>query len=614
VKDHVSGNWFIDFAANGFGRWDVSYPGFGNADYAPVPADYDGDGRTDLASRDAWDTWFIDFAANGFGTWDAYYHGFSSSSTYMPVPADYTGDGRADLASQTDDGQWLIDFAHNKFGTWDQVWNSNVTVYAGPGLTAEDILKFDSKWLQPGQTAAAVGQAAYWAYDRFDAGAWETNDRMEAMVRMYETTRQPRYLEHLKALIDAVFLYRDDRHPGPWAGDERPQDHQPAPLDQVRGLAGLPAWGGKSAGTAGLHAVNETVSSLYAHPMAAFARIVAEDAGLQAIPVAGAGPGMPRTYGEAAVVYADAVLQTVNVFLPQLRHRSAGAFTESYLVLHPNFKGLLTSASCGKAATQAINAGEDSSRTKQQQNNCVNAGLNAGSPIAYNENGAFFTVLIEMSRVLDSALYRSSLNSGAAEWARRWFPILVSRGQRYFANRLCTLSSGTGCVAASDPNTSRFRWNHVDGNSGATHYDDASHAAFTMRYVSVLNRDLARLNSKVAAYNEPISFDATHLRRFANTFLYMTRTGHIADDVGGDKAASPVDSRDYLCQNWINLTTVDAGIYDRCYNITLRLVSGTQPNLTVANHADLLAEKRARYPVSRAVPGIVARTTPAVKQ
>src|SRR5689334_5920233 len=39
----LDGHWRIDLAKNGFGRWDESYPGFGDSRFHAVPADYDGD-------------------------------------------------------------------------------------------------------------------------------------------------------------------------------------------------------------------------------------------------------------------------------------------------------------------------------------------------------------------------------------------------------------------------------------------------------------------------------------------------------------------------------------------------------------------------------------------
>jgi hypothetical protein len=121
------GRWLIDFAANGFGHFDRVLAGYGGADVHPVPADYDGDGKADLSVKSDGGQWFIDFAGNGFGGWNAFYQGYGGPDAH-PVPADYDGDGKADLSVKSDGGTWFIDFAANGFGGWNAVYQG----YGGP--------------------------------------------------------------------------------------------------------------------------------------------------------------------------------------------------------------------------------------------------------------------------------------------------------------------------------------------------------------------------------------------------------------------------------------------------------------------------------------------------
>jgi hypothetical protein len=44
-------DWYIDYAANGFGSWNTFYTGSGGADARPVPTDYDGDRKKELSVK-----------------------------------------------------------------------------------------------------------------------------------------------------------------------------------------------------------------------------------------------------------------------------------------------------------------------------------------------------------------------------------------------------------------------------------------------------------------------------------------------------------------------------------------------------------------------------------
>jgi hypothetical protein len=106
-----SGQWYIlgsrhnyDPAAATVSAWGAGWAPFQDI---PVPADYDGDGRADLAVwRPATGQWFI--RRSGTGT--SWVIGWGSGSHRdVPVPADYDGDGRADPAVwRPGTGTWYV--------------------------------------------------------------------------------------------------------------------------------------------------------------------------------------------------------------------------------------------------------------------------------------------------------------------------------------------------------------------------------------------------------------------------------------------------------------------------------------------------------------------------
>jgi hypothetical protein len=93
----------------------VTLRGWGSSNFGdvPVPADYDGDRKADIAVfRPLEGNWYIINSSNGSNVMRGVGGGDSK-----PVPADYDGDGKADVAVfKPSDNTWhIIKSSNNQF-------------------------------------------------------------------------------------------------------------------------------------------------------------------------------------------------------------------------------------------------------------------------------------------------------------------------------------------------------------------------------------------------------------------------------------------------------------------------------------------------------------------
>ena len=493
-----------------------------------------------------------------------------------------------------------------------------VSITLDPQTTAQEVAKFDEIWMSPAATKGRLAWDDSALHDRQDWIAWGFAEEAPAMVRMYELTHDPKYVEYLRQLAIIVLRYRDDRHPG--TGDPlRCMDCTGPFNDYTRN--GLPqaAWGNGTYGNyvrgGGLHPVDEVTSGIYNHTLAAFARIVLENPSLQGM-VAPITPDRPnrldpngRTYADEAIAATNAALQTFQVFQPQFTARPSavdgkveGTFDRSSVAPRPT----IDCVSARQAAIARANAVitdpnllhdtlHDIDKNASGENGCTD-GINfAGAALAHNESGSLMLSFIELWRALNSDPYRRSPNRVmAADTARDLIPLMAARHQRYFFNRL---------QKRTDAAQGEWYWWRYNDEVVRMHTEDTDHGHIDMRYLWVLSDSLSQLNSVVAPKGEPIALDDGMLRRFANSFLKQIARPNEIDAGGefrGDLDAQTAgdmgkDTASYytpLCDGWVDLASVDPTVFRICRDVTTRVLEGAQPNLTIANHSDLLLNKR----------------------
>jgi hypothetical protein len=138
AAESATGAWVVDLAANGLDGVDQVYAN-GYPVGVSVPADYDGDGKADIA---VWSggSLSVDGSADGFHGIDAVHP--EGPADGRPLAGDFDGDGRPDIAVLGTDGVLSVDLAANGLGTVDQTVS-----YGGPvdGSVAGGDLDGDGK-------------------------------------------------------------------------------------------------------------------------------------------------------------------------------------------------------------------------------------------------------------------------------------------------------------------------------------------------------------------------------------------------------------------------------------------------------------------------------------
>ena len=476
-----------------------------------------------------------------------------------------------------------------------------VTISPEPRVTPEDITQFDARWMNPDDLKQRIAQYEVSLTHRQAWIAWGLFDDASAMVRLFELTGDHKYLDHLRDVSSVALTFRDDLHPGDgFPGRDNPicMTCWPPIVDRVRGRV-VPAW---SSGilysdfvvNGGLNPVDHVTSGVYLYGMAAFARLVAEHAASQAV------------YGALAVKFANAAMETFWAFMPDFDTRQVGSFVEGTIYRPRLFPTASQCADARDRAKEHVRAFDSqhieglSALIDDAYSDCTEAGRYAGKPLAHNEAGALMMSFIELWRALDSDLYRTSPDRQSnADLARGVIPLMVTRLQRYFVNRLQHENGGPG---------GHYQW-HYNDDVPAPHFENTSHANLDMFYLDVLRRSLDRLDAQVAPVGEPITLNDEIVRRFANTFLQQIARpeeidggGNVRGDVTGE-ATEPdengkTDVFNYSLDGWVTLAVADATVYRLCRDILLRTSTRVgqpgifQEYLGAGTHAALLANKR----------------------
>lgn len=459
-----------------------------------------------------------------------------------------------------------------------------VTLSEGRQITTWDIQQFDDRWMYA--PLLDLGGVKWGLQAHYLPVGWEHSERMRAMVRLYEITHERRYLDHLSDMIEIVLQYRDDRHPTERHLDEfRPDRSTP-----------MPAWGWSAPSNAWHWRTSPVIAALYSYPIAAFARIIAENPDLQA------------EYGERALSYANAVLETFEAYYPDWRSQGNGTSRQMYMVSPDTARTLLTQEKCDRAYQEALTMNprpwDTPNRLKTFHQQCLDGAKYEASPEPHNITHEFVMMAIELFRAIDSDFYRQSTEyRWTASLARKLIVSLVTSHQRFFVDALRTTHErGYSEDPPVNPNLPipyttppRFVWDYME-NSFRPHIEDPSHGALSMSYIGLLRDNQALLDARRGPDDGPIPLTSEYLDKFANTFLHNVTSGdHFRHDVAGRiKDNRSEDEYDDRCEGWLQLARANPLVYERCAAITLREVNGLQPKLNIGNHSELLWTKQFR--------------------